>query len=127
MSIANVTYVNRTRVGDGAQTDGFAWTPVGIQDFTGWSRGDISYSYTYEVYAGLSSWSDGSDYVAKSQRQMEGWRLRNALRNVQAEFLAVKAALESAVAEEIGGVAVVDPTPAWLDGPMESPPEPPKE
>lgn len=120
MSIANVPYVNPTRKGDGEQADGIAWLPVGLQDFTRWSSGDLVYAYTYEVYAGPSSWGDGSTYVAQSQRQMDPRRLRNALRSVKAEFLAVKAALETAAAEEIGGAAVVDPTPEWLDEPLES-------
>lgn len=129
MSIANVPYTNPTRRGDGEQTDGLAWLPHGILDLAGWATGDIGYGYTYEVYAGLQSWSDGSTYVVKSQRLMEPWRLRNVLRSVKAEFATVMGAIEAAAAEEIGGVAVADPSAAWLDAPMEPdpslpPPEP---
>lgn len=124
MSIASVTYVNPTRRGDGQQSDGLAWLPIGVLDLAGWASGDINYGYTYEVYAGPSSWSDGSACVARSQRLMEPWRLRNVLRSVKAEFAVVMGAIEAAAAEEIGGAAVVDPTPAWLDAPPESAPKP---
>lgn len=122
MSIANVPYVDPTRVGAGTQTDGLAWMPAGLHDFLGWATGDIGFAYTYEVYKGPASWGDGSIPVAKSQRLMEAWRLRNALREVKDEFLAVVRKLEEKMAEEIGGTAVIDPVPPWLAEPAEPDP-----
>lgn len=119
MSIANVPYVDPTRRSDGVQAAGLAWLPAGVLDLWGWAKGEINYGYTYEVYAGPQSWADGSVPVVKSQRMMDPARLRNLLRSIKPEFLAVLRAIESGAAEEIGGVPVVDPDPSWLDDPLE--------
>ena len=120
MSIAQVPYSDPTRVSAGQQADGLGFIRATHQIFDGWATGDISLGYEIDVYAGATSWADGSIPVASQRRQVDARRLRNALRGERDAFLAVLRAIESAVAAEIGGVAVVDPVPPWLDAPAES-------
>lgn len=124
MAIAGLTYIDAARKSSGTHADGVGWIAESSQDFAGYLAGDITYVYRHEVYAGATSWADGSAPVAGGRKAMEPWRLRNALRSVKAEFLAVSAALQAAAAAELGGVYVADPAPAWLDAPAESAPEP---
>lgn len=132
MAIAGLTYLDDRRRSsgpnaDGVHADGLGWLAESTQFFAGYMAGDIRYDYGYEVYAGAESWGDGSRPMAAGSRSMKSWRLRNALRSCKAAFLTVSASLQTAAAEELGGVYVADPVPAWLDAPPESDPEPAKE